>query len=210
MDLNFWRSRWAWVTRVPRLAVAAVLLLVAHIALLVLFAHSPSVGVWSDYLQLALVLFATVVCFLTARRSTGIARPFWYLTGSTLASWSLGKCVVLYDSYHLGLSTLAITPVLLFFLAAAPMFVAVFLSDADFTATINWEWLLDASQIVGLTLTIYLFTVYIPLLAYGEGVASPIEDRLLLWRNILLTGGLAARALSSGSGNVRRLYLPWR
>ena len=208
MDLNSWRSWRAWVSRVPRLAVAAVLLLVAHIALLVRFAHSPSVGVWSDCLQLALVLFATVVCFLTARRSIGIARPFWYLTGSTLASWSLGKCVGLYDSYHLELSTLAITPVLLFFLSAAPMFVAVFLSDADFIGTINWEWLLDASQILGLTLTIYLLIVYIPLLVYGERVVSPIEDRLLLWRNILLTGSLLARALSSGLGNVRRLYLP--
>lgn len=88
------------------------------------------------------------------------------------------------------------------------MFVAVFLSDADFIGTINWEWLLDASQVLGLTLTIYLFIVYIPLLVYGEGVVSPIEDRLLLWRNILLTGGLVARVLSSGSGNVRRLYLP--
>jgi hypothetical protein len=94
MDLNSWRSWRAWVSRVPRLAVAAVLLLVAHLALLVLFGHSRSVGVWSDCLQLALVLFATVVCFLTARRSTGIARPFRYLTGSTLASWSLRKCVV--------------------------------------------------------------------------------------------------------------------
>jgi PAS domain S-box-containing protein len=154
------------------------------------------------------VLFATVVCFLTAHRSTGIARPFWYLTGTALASWSLGKSVGLYDSHHLGLSTLAITPVLLFFLAAAPLFGALFLSDADFIGPINWEWLLDGSQILGLTLTIYLFIVYIPLLVYGEGVVSPIEDRLLLWRNILLTGGLAARALSSGSGNVRRLYLP--
>ena len=187
MDLNSWRLRRAWVKRVPRLAVAAVLLLVAHIALLVLFAHSPSVGVWSDYLQLALVLFATVVCFLTARRSTGLARPFWCLTAMTLASWSLGKCLVLYDAYHLGRSTLAITPILLFFLAAAPLFVAVFISDTDFIGAINWEWLLDASQILGLILIIYLFLIYVPLLAYGEKVVSPIEDRLLLWRNILLT-----------------------
>ena len=205
MDFNSWR---AGVTRIPRLAVAAFLLLVTHVALLVLLDHLHSIGVWSDYVQLAVVVFATVVCVMTARRSTGIARPFWYLTGTTLALWALGKCIGLYDFYHLGLRTLAITPVLLFFLAAAPLFAVVFLSDADFVGEINWEWILDASQILGLTLTIYLFIIYIPLLVYGERAVSPTEDRLLLWRNTLLTGGLLVRAASSGSENVRRLYLP--
>jgi uncharacterized membrane protein YoaK (UPF0700 family) len=77
--------------RVPRLALAAVLLFVVHIALLILFGHSTSIGAWSDDLQLALVVFASVICFHTAGRSTGIARPFWYLTGATLAAWALGK-----------------------------------------------------------------------------------------------------------------------
>jgi len=208
MDLDSERSiRASHRVRVPWPAVVAAVLLVAHVAILVVFGHSPSVGVWSDYLELSLVLFATVVCLLTARRSTGLARPFWFLTAMTLATWSLGKCLGLYD-YSLGRSTLAITPVLLFFLAAAPMFVAVFISDTDFIGAINWEWLLDASQILGLILIIYLFLIYVPLLAYGEKVVSPIEDRLLLWRNILLTAGLLARGISSRSRPVRRLYLP--
>ena len=194
--------------RVPRLALAAVLLLVAHITLLILFGHSTSIGAWSDELQLALVVFASVVCFHTARRSTGIARPFWYLTAATLAAWSLGKCLVLYDRYYLGQTALGFTPVLLYFLCAAPLFLAVFVSDDDFAGGINWEWLLDASQIFGLILIIYLFLIYVPLLAYGEPFVSPIEDRLLLWRNIVLTAGPLARGLSSRSSHIRRLYLP--
>ena len=100
---------------VPSAAVGAVLLLVAHIALLIVFGHSPSVGVWSDYLQLASVLFATIVCVLTARRSTGIARPFWYLTAMTLASWSLGKCIGLYDSHYLAVAPSLLLPFFCFF-----------------------------------------------------------------------------------------------
>ena len=88
------------------------------------------------------------------------------------------------------------------------MFVAVFISDSDFIGTINWEWLLDASQILGLILIIYLFLIYVPLLAYGEKVVGPIEDRLLFWRNVLLTAGLLARAISSRLRTVRQLYLP--
>lgn len=195
-------------SRVPRLAIAAVVLLIAHITLLILFGHSTSIGAWSDALQLALVAFASVVCFHTARRSTSIARPFWYLTAATLAAWSLGKCLVLYTRYYLGQPVLGFTPVLLYFLCAAPLFVAVFVSDDDFAGRINWEWLLDASQIFGLILIIYLFLIYVPLLFYGERSVSPMEDRLLLWRNIVLTAGLLGRGISSRSSHIRRLYLP--
>lgn len=194
--------------RAPFLALGAGLLLVAHITVLILFGHSTSVGAWSDDLQLALVVFASFVCFHSARRSTGIVRPFWYLTAATLATWSVGKCLVLYDRYHLRHAALGFTPVLLYFLCVAPLFLALFISDDDFVGGINWEWLLDAAQIFGLIFIIYLFLIYVPLLAYGEPFVSPIEDRLLLWRNIVLTAGLLARGLSSRSIHIRRLYLP--
>jgi two-component system, cell cycle sensor histidine kinase and response regulator CckA len=194
--------------RVPRLAIAVVLLLVAYIGALLVFGHSPFVGEMSDWFLLASSGLAMLVCFATSRRSHGIAQPFWFLTGTTLASWSLGKCFLLYDSYYLGLTSIRIVPLLFFFLAAAPMFVAVFISDDDFRGTINWEWILDATQVLVLILIIYLFLVYVPLLTYGEKVVSPIEDRLLLWRNIFLAVGLLTRAVLSRSSHIRRLYLP--
>lgn len=189
-------------------AVAAVLLLVTHVALLIVFGHSPSVGAWSDFLQLVSAVFAAFVCFVTGRRSEGIARPFWYLTGATFATWSLGKCFLVYDFYFRGLATVSVVPLLLFFLAAAPLFVAVFIADDDFKGMMNWEWILDATQMLALTVVIYLFVVYIPLLIHGEEAVSSIEDRLLLWRNILLTGGLLTRAIFSRSSYIKRLYLP--
>lgn len=87
------------------------------------------------------------------------------------------------------------------------MFVAVFIAD-DFRDTVNWEWILDATQILVLVLIIYLFVIYVPLLIHDEQAVSPIEDRLLLWRNILLSGGLFTRAIFSRSRYIRRLYLP--
>jgi len=164
--------------------------------------------VLSDWLVFVSSLFVMFVCFLTGRRSHGIARPFWYLAGATFACWSSGKCFLLYDAYYLGIPTVRIVPLVLFFLAGAPMFVAVFLSDEDFGERISWEWILDAFQILGLAVIIYLFVVYIPLLHYGEQVVVPVEDRLLLWRNILLAAGLLVRAIFSRSRYIVRLYLP--
>ena len=188
-------------------AIAAILLIFAHIVVLVLFGHSPSVSLPSDCLVLSSALFAMVVCFLATSRSHGITRPFWYLAALTFALWSLGNCFLLYDLYYLGLTTFQIVPHLLFFLAAAPMFVTFFLSDEDFGDRISWEWILDAFQILGLVIIIYLFVVYIPLLRNGEKVVTPIEGRLFFWRNLLLAGGFLARAIFSRSRYTWRVYL---
>ena len=194
--------------RAPRLAVCAAFLMFFHIAVLILFDHSLSVGFWSDILQLGSALVATVTCLSASHRSRGIARPFWYLAAMTFGCWSLGKCLVVYDFYFLGLKSLPILPVILFFLAAAPLLVTVFLADENFGTPINVEWILDAAQIIGLILFIYLFLIYIPLLHYGEQVVSPLEDQLLLGRNILLTLALLSRAVVTHCRTVRRLYLP--
>jgi len=194
--------------RLPPLAIAALSILVLHVGVLVFFGHVRSVGVWSDCLQLATVLCATAACLHASRRSRRIARPFWYLTGAALAIWSLGKAIVIYDFDFLGMNELPIIPLLIFFLAAAPMFVTVFLSDEKLADTINWEWVLDGSQILGLILVLYLFLVYIPLLYYGDKAVNSLEDRLLLWRNIFLAAGLLGRALLSHSRSIKRLYLP--
>lgn len=197
------------VSRIPRSALAVFALLFVHIAVLTAFRHSHSLSVWSDFFELAEVLLATALCFSVGRRSHGIARPFWLLNGTALAIWSLGKCLVIYDFYYLGLTTFGIIPLLIFFLSAAPMFVTVFLSHDDFQGSLNWEWILDASQILGLILVLYLFLVYVPLLYYGGNAAmSEFEDRLLLWRNIVLAGALLFRALFCRFRTIRKLYLP--
>jgi len=194
--------------RLPPLAIAAVSILLVHTGALAFFGHLRSFGVWSDSLQFATALVATAACLYASRRSRGIAHPFWYLTGAALAIWSLGKAIVIYDFDFLGMNTLPITPLLIFFLAAAPMFVTVFLSDQNIRDTINWEWILDGAQILGLILVLYLFLVYIPLLYYGEKAVNSLEDRLLLWRNIFLAAGLLGRALLSRSRSIKRLYFP--
>jgi two-component system, cell cycle sensor histidine kinase and response regulator CckA len=194
--------------RLPRSAFATLASVLVHVFVLVAFAHSRKLPVLSDFFQLASILIAIIVCFLTGRRSRGISRPFWFLASSAFGTWALGKCLIIYDYDYLGLTTVRIAPLLLFFLAFAPLFATVFLSREDFQESLNWEWILDASQILGLILVLYLFLVYVPLLYYGDAAVAPLEDRLLLWRNIVLSGALLARVLFSSSRTVRRLYWP--
>ena len=194
--------------RLPPLAIAALSILFVHVGVLAFFGQQHFVGIWSDFLQLATALVASAACLVASRRARGIAHPFWYLTGAALAIWSLGKAIVIYDFDFLGMNQMPIVPLLIFFLAVAPMFVTVFLSDENFRNTINWEWVLDGSQILGLILVLYLFLVYVPVLYYGDKALNSMEDRLLLWRNILLAAGLLGRALLSHSTSIRRLYLP--
>ncbi|HVN18746.1 MAG TPA: PAS domain S-box protein [Dongiaceae bacterium] len=195
-------------SRLPFSSFAIAALLLAHIAVLAAFSQSPSLPAWSDFFQLAASLLTTLICILAGRRSPGIARPFWLLNAAALGTWSLGKCLVIYDFDYLGLTNVRIAPLLLFFLAAAPMFVTVFLSRDDFHDSLNWEWVLDASQILVLILVLYLFLVYVPLLYYGDRVIEPLEDLLLLFRNIVLSASLLLRAFLSRSRLIRRLYLP--
>ena len=88
------------------------------------------------------------------------------------------------------------------------MFVAVFVSDDNPADAINWEGILDAVQILVLILVVYLFVILVPLLTKGEGAVGPLEDQVLLGRNILLAVGLLTRAVLSRSRYIRRLYVP--
>ena len=194
--------------RLTGLSIAALVLIVAHITALLLFQHSSSVGLVSDIFTLASALFAAIVCFSASRSSYGVARPFWQLTSITFLLWALGKSIVMYDFYHLGIASVSIAPLLIFFFSAAPMFVTIFVSDDRPIGTINWEGILDAVQILVLILIIYLFVICVPMLSQGERVVGPLKDQVILARNILLAAGLLARAILSRSRYMRRLYIP--
>ncbi|MFI5097521.1 MAG: PAS domain S-box protein [Candidatus Acidiferrales bacterium] len=194
--------------RLTRLSIAAIVLVFAHITVLLVFAHSSSLGLLSDILTLSSALFAAIVCFSASRASYAVARPFWQLTSITFLLWSLGKSLLMYDFYYLGIPSVPIAPLLIFFFSAAPMFVSMFVSDDNRGDTINWEGILDAVQILTLILIVYLFVIYVPLLTKGEKVVGPLEDKLLLGRNALLAAGLLTRAVLSRARYMRRLYIP--
>ncbi len=194
--------------RLTRLSIAAIALIVVHLATLLVFAHSSSVSLLSDFLTLASALFAAFVCFSASRGSYGVARPFWQLASITFLLWSIGHSLLMYDLHYLGIHIVPIGPLLIFFFSAAPMFVAIFVSDDNPGDTVNWEGILDAVQILVLILIVYLFVIYVPLLTRGEQAVRPLEDQVLLGRNILLAVGLLTRAALSRSRYIRRLYLP--
>ncbi len=190
------------------LATIAVGLLLAHVLVLVIFRHSASVRVLSSSVILCSELFGAVVCFLTGGRASGGVHRFWQLVGACFALACISQFLQTYDSIHPGVPAILIVKHFLFFFAAAPMFVAILVSDEGSGETVNWEWMLDTIQILALVVVIYLFYVYVPSLLRGERMIGPRADRLLLWRDVLLTAGLFARGVFARSRTMRRLFLP--
>jgi len=194
--------------RIPALAIIAVLLLVAHILVLAVLRHSPIERVLSYSIALCLELFAAIVCFLTSLRASGNPRRFWQLVGACFALACVAEFLQMYGFSHPGLAGVQMVKHFLFFFAAAPMFVAVLVSDEGSGDTVSWEWMLDTLQILALVVVIYLFYVFVPSLLYGEQMIGPRADWLFLWRDILLTAGLIARGIFASSRSMRRLCLP--
>ncbi len=194
--------------RFTRLSIAALVLIVAHITALLFFTHLSWVGLLSDIFTLSAALLASIVCMRASRASYAVARPFWQLTSITFFLWSLGKALLMYDFYHLGIVNVPIIPLLIFFFSAAPMFIAIFVSEDGPGNSINWEGILDAVQILVLILVVYLHLIYIPMLANGEEAVGPLKDQVLLGRNVLVSVGLLTRGLLSRSRYMQRLYIP--
>src|SRR5689334_9393008 len=105
-----------------RLTFSAMGLVALHTAAVIAFRNRAWISEVSDLFVLTAVVFSASVCFYVAARSHALARTFWQLAGSTLALWAVGKCIIAYNLYVLGLSSLPILPLLIFFLSAAPLF----------------------------------------------------------------------------------------
>ncbi len=164
---------------------------------------------FSNSLDLLMVLLATVCAVYVARRSSGYARQLWTLLGIALALESIAQAITTYyQSFVPGYTQVPLPSDILFFVWAAPVFM-MFLPSADEKIS-GWDWLriLDFTQIAIVAATAYVYFFYVP--SRWETNATDLPRQILIVymvRDALLAGGFLFRSRTSAAAALRFLFL---
>jgi len=197
------------MVRLPKLAWAAVALATVHVVWLAIWPSAP----WSEFvsqrIQFLAGLLACVACWQASRRSHYFAKSFWRFSSISFGLWCFGSIVSsLQDLDPRASLDPPLWLVLVTFLSAAPMFIAVLTGGGEAEDTIRWDLVLDVSQLLILVVAIHLMLVVLPSLTLGGDRSA--SNRLMLlaaWRGALAVA-LAVRAIFSKSQMLRNLMAP--
>ena len=153
----------------------------------------------SNILQTALVVFAAYCCFRTALYSRGYWRQFWVLFSVALAIAGTGKALAAYYQYHAYVPSAAQWPSdALSILWAAPAVMMFLMPSAVDTNEIDWWQILDFAQVAIVSLSAYLYFVYVPSISQAHD-PQMIRRVLLgqLIRDVAIGAGFLVRAANS-------------
>jgi PAS domain S-box-containing protein len=194
-------------SKFPRLAIAAAILIAILLILDLQFVHSAAKGLlFSNALDLSMLLLAAISSFYIARRSSGYARQLWTLLAIALSLESIAQAIsTYYQSFVPGSAQIPWPSDLLFFVWAAPVFM-MFLPASDDDASPSFDLLriLDFLQVAIVAATVYLYFFYVPS-RWQSGQASLLRQILVLFivRDFLLSTGFFVRAKTSLSPWLR-------
>jgi PAS domain S-box-containing protein len=192
--------------KLPRIVIA-IAVLVAALLLLDLEAVRDSAKslLYSNSLDLAMVLLATLCSFYVARRSSGYASQLWTLLGIGLAMETIAQAITTYyQSFVPGATQMPLPSDILFFVWAAPIFM-MFLPDSGDKSG-RWDWLrtLDFAQIAIVAATAYLYFFYVPSRWLANGMDLPRQILILyLVRDSLLAAVFFFRSRTSTTSGLR-------
>jgi diguanylate cyclase (GGDEF)-like protein len=129
--------------------VSIAFLLVVQRAAFQILGTTPGGTSLLDALTLIANSLAVGCCFAASRRGQGVSRIFWLLFASASTFELIGNAGwAYYRLFHILVSDTALFPSLFYRLAAAPMAIALFLSEEKRTSRL--ESFLDSCMVVGL------------------------------------------------------------
>jgi PAS domain S-box-containing protein len=164
----------------PRFAL--VVAGVVAILLVVNFAsdQAPSARLlYGNLLDLAMVAWAAVCTFQVARRSAGYARQVWLLLGVALTLQSGAQAIsTYYQSFVSNAAQIPWPSDVLYFIWFAPLIITLLPTPKRKPGEIDWQRVLDFTQIAIVALTAYIYFFYIPSL---WKVAGAMLARRILW-----------------------------
>jgi PAS domain S-box-containing protein len=194
----------------PRIVLGIAAIVAALLLLDLEVVRNPITSLlFSNSLDLAMVLLATFCTFYVARLCSGYARQLWTLLGIALSMETVAQAVTTYyQSFVPGYTQVPLPSDILFFVWAAPVFM-MFLPSSDEQSS-RWDWLriLDFAQIAIVAATAYLYFFYVPSRWQAMGTDLPRQILIVyLIRDALLAGGFLFRSRTSVSAGLRRFSL---
>jgi diguanylate cyclase (GGDEF)-like protein len=153
------------------LTVAA---LCVHVVAVVKFGSAPAGAFLSDFIQLALGLMLVPLAWLTAKRSTGVARHYWRLTALAYSLWDIAQILgTVQDMFgaaqHLRLIGF------LFYFWYVPIGMVLFLDPESDSISLDRSALVDLIQGLLFLVTAYLYFI---LLSVGTQAVTDLASEL--------------------------------
>lgn len=185
----------------PVAGLLAVLLLVD----LLMVSNPARSQLFSNAMDLGMVLLAALCSVYVARKSSGYARQLWTLLSIALALESIAQAITTYyQAFVPDYTRIPLPSDILFFVWATPVFM-MFLPRSD-EKTASWDWLriLDFAQIAIVAATAYVYFFYVPSRWETRGMDLPRQILIVyLVRDALLAAGFFFRSKTSSAAGVR-------
>jgi PAS domain S-box-containing protein len=187
---------------------AAVAGLLAHVVNLAIFGDRAPGPLISNIIQFALGVGATFACFVARANSGKFSRKVWLLTGIGIALYTTGQgFVIYYDSIiRAPLHSPWLSDQFLFFWVV-PLLMSALIDPWPRAGKIDWQQVLDYSQVVIFAVALHVAMFGIPFLweRRGEELAF-LEWQVRLLRDGVILSGLLARVVLASLPKTRQLY----
>ncbi|HYL65453.1 MAG TPA: PAS domain S-box protein [Candidatus Methylomirabilis sp.] len=190
-----------------KVLILACILLSLHVAQTLLLGASPAGTLLANLLEISASLLAAAMCFVSARRAKGLARPFWTLLSCGMAVWAVADVGWMYYELVLREQPPPGSPVRFLFSTQAIFFaLALFLDQDKDSSEFEPEFLLDFTQIAIVFFFIYLGLYYLP----SSGLAPHSGTTRRLWVEFGEMGAILALAcfqiVRARAQHMRKLY----
>ncbi len=191
------------------LALAVAGLLAALLLLVALTIHEPAKSLLlSNFLQTAIVFWATFCAFYVAKGSSGYLRHLWMLLGLATSLALAAQALETYSQSLAHAPTYTPWPSdILFILWVTPAILMFLPRPTEGSGAIDWQQILDFAQIGVAALTAYLYFFYIPSRWEVEGPQMLLKIiRLQMLRDAVLAMAFAVRAVNVSVPSLRAFF----
>jgi PAS domain S-box-containing protein len=187
--------------------VCVALLLCLQIASILFLGTSHAGSFFTNTLEVFTAWLAAGMCFSAYRRASGVARPFWLMTGFGALLWGLANIGWMYYDVWLQVRVPSPSPSRFFFELDLGFYTAaLFLDEERDSSRLDQETLLDFAQIAIVLLFLYFGVYYLPALKLDAATGLRRELTHGLTVNFLVLSVGIVRYWQANSPQLHRLY----